>query len=598
MRRRRPSSSPVVAPIHVHDIHDQSDQQCGLGEIDDEFTPVYQQSEWNGVVVRGMRIAYRFIKKCAGVDLFEWKIGRIVEVLKLPEVSTTNDRARVLVEFLSDDAFPGLATAPGSREHLCIGRSNFGDGTELTQEWFILVVRQDHDRERVAEAQTNFAEFLDRFSLVVGHAVPNGHCGRATLAQFWYGSETPQNMHHASCDLAAALRAHSMQIATSVAGSNLTVKRVEQELISRAQMHEQVDCRLGCGVDKYVGGAHGADFIAASLARPLRPIYCIKEGYPGGKKYHNGILSNFDIRTLDKIEDGAMFVYHVWGGTHFVPLLLRPQDTSGGASATVCSTSKTKRYRTDENPQAAALGGHHTPAGCPNRAPPMVASGQGLRAPQCISEYPALSSSVLNKDGIEVGAKRASYAVPGLPTSPVTDADERGGLIDEVSPVAVAAAAAAAAPHAPPPFASPHPFYSAYSAAADKTAGADVDADADADSDSDADASEKTAVVIEAVMSTFDGLSAGGASSISAPTAADLPPNCVELYFGSSAECFPRFLRGGDKPSCLRSTLPESLEQQIGVYSCILRGDAQVRQLHTPLVHYSASKSPVARHHH
>ena len=44
----------------------------------------------------------------------------------------------------------------------------------------------------------------------------------------------------------------------------------------------------------------------------------------------------------------------------------------------------------------------------------------------------------------------------------------------------------------------------------------------------------------------------------------EVPANCVELCLERIQEQYPRYLRGGNKPTCLRSMLSDSLEQQLG----------------------------------
>ena len=65
--------------------------------------------------------------------------------------------------------------------------------------------------------------------------------------------------------------------------------------------------------------------------------------------------------------------------------------------------------------------------------------------------------------------------------------------------------------------------------------------------------------------------SAAAADSLSAfaeqgGTMSGVPPNCVELkLIGTSEINYPRCLRGGSRPSCLRSLCCNSLEQQVEV---------------------------------
>ena len=44
----------------------------------------------------------------------------------------------------------------------------------------------------------------------------------------------------------------------------------------------------------------------------------------------------------------------------------------------------------------------------------------------------------------------------------------------------------------------------------------------------------------------------------------EVPANCVELCLERIQDQYPRYLRGGNKPTCLRSLCSDSLEQQLG----------------------------------
>ena len=56
----------------------------------------------------------------------------------------------------------------------------------------------------------------------------------------------------------------------------------------------------------------------------------------------------------------------------------------------------------------------------------------------------------------------------------------------------------------------------------------------------------------------------------------EVPANCVELCLERIQDQYPRYLRGGNKPTCLRSLCSDSLEQQLGELKWKLSGDPTV----------------------
>jgi hypothetical protein len=330
--KRRSSQTPAALQKIVDLSNDKSHQQCGLGALGLADSPVVQLSEWNGELRRGDRIACRTDKiiKGDGCVTFEWRVGVIRDA-----TTDVGDAGKISasVEFFNRVEYPGMdASAKASTEIFILEKSKFGDGTYLQHNWFIVVTKRDHLEAQAEAAKQAHVNFRMKFCRKDGTAIPNGQCGASTLAQFEYGDETPESMHRVRLSIAWAFRNHTKEIARIIAGSVLSTEQAEAEVLARAEMHEHCDTRRACPQSQWIGGTNGVDFVGFSFAVP-RPVYLIKEGYTGGSRIRNGIFSNVDIRTMEKLEDDAIIVNHVWNGQHFVPVLHCDQHLAAATNA-------------------------------------------------------------------------------------------------------------------------------------------------------------------------------------------------------------------------------------------------------------------------
>ena len=286
-RQRDATSLDPTSPSHALSsdpiyIEDRTDQRCGLAAINEHTDlPIVQLAEWDGTLPEGTRIAFRFDHYDNGKLVHLWKIGVVQLVHNAEELlKADGDAADVSVEFFNRLAFPGMnAAAVASVEVLQLRRNKFGDGTYLEHNWFIVVERAEHLQKRFEEVSTAHRVFRQKFTLQLGQAVSNGHCGVGTFAQFIFDVESPETMKRVRNLLSASLQTNIDHISRLVAGGAQSVESVKAELLSRAKMHLAIDCSRPCSVNEWVGGSHGADFIAASMSPEFagRPIYYCRE---------------------------------------------------------------------------------------------------------------------------------------------------------------------------------------------------------------------------------------------------------------------------------------------------------------------------------
>lgn len=321
-KQGRVLSSGAVSSHLVDISDDRSHQQCGLGAVSPADLPIVQRSEWDGSLGPGMRVAYRrdYFDK-GGNIMHDWQMGSVKRVETGGELGNT---LKSEIEFFNRAVCNDMdAAARASTKVVFLEKAKFGDGTHLEHNWFIVVVRRDYLETQTKVAQQAHAAFRERCSRYVGTAISNGQCGASSLAQFRYGTESPQTMRQVRLDIAGSLKAHTKKIAGIVAGSTLETGPIEAELLARVQMHERNNTSRPCPQSDWIGGLNGADFIAASLVPSYPPIYYCRENYTGGTIYHRGELQNFDIRNISELPDDAAVVCSVWNGVHFIPYLHR-----------------------------------------------------------------------------------------------------------------------------------------------------------------------------------------------------------------------------------------------------------------------------------